>query len=106
MIVHKSALLVFMLTLPARNHELRVWRCRALVQHRAAPQWLVAARMTYEDVPGGIRVTLENALVPALATYAVGPGAAVKPLSAALESAVAELAQRPLNAIAPRSREH
>ncbi len=53
--------------------------------------------MTFEDVPGGIRVTLETAAPKRLARYVVGLGAAAKPLTPALAKEVRALAQGALD---------
>jgi len=58
--------------------------------------------MQSEEVPGGIRVTLETSAVKRLARFVVGLGAAAKPLTPALESEVASLAKGALEAIASK----
>jgi predicted DNA-binding transcriptional regulator YafY len=57
--------------------------------------------MHSEEVPGGIRVTLETSAVKRLARYVVGLGAAAKPLTPALETEVATLAHGALASISP-----
>jgi hypothetical protein len=49
--------------------------------------------MECEEVPGGIRVTLETSAPKRLARFVVGLGAAAKPLTPELERDVAALAQ-------------
>jgi predicted DNA-binding transcriptional regulator YafY len=55
--------------------------------------------MRAEDVPGGIRVTLETAALNRLARYVVGLGAAAKPKTPELEAEVAKLATGALESI-------
>ena len=55
--------------------------------------------MRSEEVPGGIRVTLETSALTRLARFVVGLGAAAKPLTPALEAAVSGLAKGALDAI-------
>jgi len=49
--------------------------------------------MECEEVPGGVRVTLETSAPKRLARFVVGLGAAAKPLTPELEREVAALAQ-------------
>lgn len=58
--------------------------------------------MVAEDVPGGVRVTIETSALKRLARFVVGLGAAAKPLTPALEAEVATLAQGALDAIASK----
>ena len=55
--------------------------------------------MHAEEVPGGIRVTLETSAPKRLARFVVGLGAAAKPLTPALEAEVEALAKGALEAI-------
>jgi predicted DNA-binding transcriptional regulator YafY len=55
-----------------------------------------------EEVPGGIRVTVETSALKRLARFVVGLGAAAKPLTPALEAEVVTLAQGALDAIASK----
>jgi predicted DNA-binding transcriptional regulator YafY len=55
--------------------------------------------MQCEEVPGGIRVTLETAAPSRLARYVVGLGAAAKPMSPELERAVIALAEGALASV-------
>jgi predicted DNA-binding transcriptional regulator YafY len=55
--------------------------------------------MRAEDVPGGIRVTLETAALNRLARYVVGLGGAAKPLTPELEAEVTKLAKGALESI-------
>ncbi len=65
------------------------WVARNLMEEMAA-----------EEVPGGIRVTLETSALKRLARFVVGLGVAAKPLSSELEGQVAALAKGALEAIA------
>ena len=58
------------------------------------------AGMTPEEVPGGIRVTIETSAPKQLARFVVGLGAIAKPLTPTLEAEVAALAKGALGAIA------
>jgi predicted DNA-binding transcriptional regulator YafY len=58
--------------------------------------------MRSEEVPGGIRVTLETSALTRLARFVVGLGAAAKPLTPALEAEVSTLAKGALASIAAR----
>jgi hypothetical protein len=59
--------------------------------------------MQFEEVPGGIRVTVETSAIQRLARFVVGLGdAAATPLTAPLELAVAELARGALASIAAK----
>jgi predicted DNA-binding transcriptional regulator YafY len=58
--------------------------------------------MHADQVPGGIRVTIETSALTRLARFVVGLGSAAKPLSPALEAAVEALAKGALDAIASR----
>jgi predicted DNA-binding transcriptional regulator YafY len=55
--------------------------------------------MHCEEVPGGIRVTVETAALQRLARFVVGLGSSAKPLTAALERAVVTLASGALASI-------
>jgi predicted DNA-binding transcriptional regulator YafY len=55
--------------------------------------------MRCEEVPGGIRVTVETAALQRLARFVVGLGSSAKPLTAALECAVVTLASGALASI-------
>jgi predicted DNA-binding transcriptional regulator YafY len=55
--------------------------------------------MEFEEVPGGIRVTVETSAPKRLARFVVGLGAAAKPLSAELEREVAALAHGALGSV-------
>jgi predicted DNA-binding transcriptional regulator YafY len=55
--------------------------------------------MRCEEVPGGIRVTVETSALQRLARFVVGLGAAAKPLTSELEREVAALAQGALASI-------
>jgi predicted DNA-binding transcriptional regulator YafY len=59
--------------------------------------------MDCEEVPGGIRVSLETSAPKRLAGFVVGLGAAAKPLTAALELQVTALAEGALGAIRSRT---
>ena len=58
--------------------------------------------MRSEEVPGGLRVTLETSALRRLARFVVGLGASAKPLTPALEAEVAALAKGALEAIASK----
>jgi len=58
--------------------------------------------MQAEEVPGGIRVTVETAALKRLARFVVGLGAAAKPLTPGLEAEVTMLASGALRAIEPK----
>ena len=58
--------------------------------------------MQFEEVPGGIRVSVDTSALKRLARFVVGLGNAAKPLTAALESEVAALARGSLEAIASK----
>jgi predicted DNA-binding transcriptional regulator YafY len=58
--------------------------------------------MLAEEVPGGIRVTVETSALTRLARFVVGLGAAAKPLTSGLEAEVAALANGALEAIASK----
>jgi predicted DNA-binding transcriptional regulator YafY len=58
--------------------------------------------MQSEEVPGGIRVTIETSALKRLARAVVGLGAAAKPLTPELEKEVAALAKGALDAIASK----
>jgi hypothetical protein len=58
--------------------------------------------MQAEEVPGGIRVTVETAALKLLARFVVGLGAAAKPLTPGLEAEVTMLASGALRAIEPK----
>jgi predicted DNA-binding transcriptional regulator YafY len=55
--------------------------------------------MQFEQVPGGIRVTVDTSALNRLARFVVGLGAAAKPLTPELEREVAALAQGALASI-------
>ena len=55
--------------------------------------------MECEEVPGGIRVTVETSAPQRLARFVVGLGLAAKPLTPELEREVAALAQGALGSI-------
>ncbi len=55
--------------------------------------------MDFEEVPGGIRVTLETSAPKRLARFVVGLGAAAKPLTPELEREVVALAEGALGSI-------
>jgi hypothetical protein len=55
--------------------------------------------MQAEEVPGGIRVTVETSALTRLARFVVGLGAAAKPLTPGLEAEVTGLARGALEAI-------
>lgn len=57
------------------------------------------AGMDSEDVPGGIRVTVQSAALNQVARFVVGLGESAKPLTPRLEAAVTALAQGALRAI-------
>jgi hypothetical protein len=59
--------------------------------------------MDYEDVAGGIRVTVVTSALERLARYVVGLGAAGRPMTPELEVAGGELARGALEGIARRS---
>lgn len=59
--------------------------------------------MRSEEVPGGIRVSVETTALPRLARFVVGLGGAAKPLTPELEAEVAALAQAALASIADTS---
>ena len=61
------------------------------------------AGMTPEEVPGGIRVTIETSAPKQLARFVVGLGAIAKPLTPTLEAEVAALAKGALGAIASKA---
>ncbi len=56
--------------------------------------------MRAEEVPGGIRVTLETSALTRLARFVVGLGAAARPLTPALRAEVSALAKGALESIA------
>lgn len=58
--------------------------------------------MQAEEVPGGIRVTVETSALTRLARFVVGLGAAAKPLTPGLEAEVGALARGALEAIASK----
>jgi predicted DNA-binding transcriptional regulator YafY len=58
--------------------------------------------MQFEEVPGGIRVTVETSAIQRLARFVVGLGDAATPLTAPLELAVAALARGALASIASK----
>jgi hypothetical protein len=58
--------------------------------------------MEYEEVAGGIRVTVVTSALERLARYVVGLGAAMKPLTPELQEAVEALASGALEAIGKR----
>ncbi len=58
--------------------------------------------MQFEEVPGGIQVTIETSALKRLGRYVVGLGASAKALSPALEAEVIALAKGALEANTPR----
>ena len=58
--------------------------------------------MECEEVPGGIRVTVETSAPKRLARFVVGLGTSAKPLTPELEAEVATLAKGALDSIASK----
>jgi len=58
--------------------------------------------MKFEEVPGGIRISVETSALKQLARFVVGLGAAAKPMTGELEAEVTLLAQGALGTISNR----